>query len=146
MAAMRFFGHDPREMRMSETMLAALTNIRTAEDMIVAFRDEEQCRRLLESMVWSAGRVCPACGYKRSIAIAGRDAAPPEPTRLPKDGPRSPQHRKEAPCDRVRPSLGFEGAFQTIHYAIQNAQIANKHSAGHCNVNWRSISACDEWA
>ncbi|APG89249.1 ISSod11, transposase (plasmid) [Sinorhizobium americanum CCGM7] len=58
---------------MSETMLAALTSIRTAEDMIVAFRDEEQCRRLLESMVWPAGRVCPACGYKRSIAIAGRD-------------------------------------------------------------------------
>jgi len=47
-----FFGHNPKEMRMSETMLAALTNIRTAEDMIVAFRDEEQCRRLLESMVW----------------------------------------------------------------------------------------------
>jgi hypothetical protein len=70
---MRFFGHDPKEMRMSETMLAALTNVRTAEDMIVAFRDEEQCRRLLESMVWPAGRVCPACGYKRSIAIAGRD-------------------------------------------------------------------------
>lgn len=41
--------------------------------MIVAFRDEEQCRRLLESMVWPGGRVCPACGYKRSIAIAGRD-------------------------------------------------------------------------
>ncbi|MGO4625272.1 transposase, partial [Ensifer sp. 2YAB10] len=58
---------------MSETMLAALTNIRTAEDTVVAFRDEEQCRRLLESMVWPAGRVCPACGYKRSIAIAGRD-------------------------------------------------------------------------
>jgi transposase-like protein len=58
---------------MSETMLAALTNIRTAEDMIVAFRDEEQCRRLLESMVWPAGRVCPSCGCKRSIAIAGRD-------------------------------------------------------------------------
>ena len=64
---------------MSE-MLAALTNIRTAEDMVVAFRDEEQCRRLLESMVWPAGRVCPACGYKRSIAIdlksdAGKDVA-----------------------------------------------------------------------
>lgn len=58
---------------MSETMPAALTNIRTAEDMIVAFRDEEQSRRLPESMVWPAGRVCPACGYKRSIAIAGRD-------------------------------------------------------------------------
>ena len=58
---------------MPEKMLAALANIRTAEDMIVAFRDEEQCRRLLESMVWPDGRVCPACGYKRSIAIAGRD-------------------------------------------------------------------------
>lgn len=44
---------------MSETMLAALTNIRTAEDMIVAFRDEEQCRRLLESMVCPGGRVLP---------------------------------------------------------------------------------------
>jgi len=58
---------------MAETMLAALSNIRTAEDMIVAFRDEEQCRRLLEGMVWPDGRICPACGYKRSIAIAGRD-------------------------------------------------------------------------
>jgi transposase-like protein len=41
--------------------------------MIVAFRDEEHCRRLLEGMVWPDGRICPACGYKRSIAIAGRD-------------------------------------------------------------------------
>ncbi|RAZ93064.1 IS1595 family transposase [Mesorhizobium hawassense] len=58
---------------MSETMLAALSNIRTVEDMIAAFRDEDHCRRLLESMVWPDGRICPACGYKRSIAIAGRD-------------------------------------------------------------------------
>jgi hypothetical protein len=58
---------------MSETMLATLSNIRTVEDMIAAFRDEEHCRRLLESMVWPDGRICPACGYKRSIAIAGRD-------------------------------------------------------------------------
>ncbi len=34
---------------MPETVLAALSNIRTTEEMIVAFRDEEHCRRLLES-------------------------------------------------------------------------------------------------
>lgn len=58
---------------MSEMMLATLSNIRTVEDMVAAFRDEEHCRHLLEGMVWRDGRVCPACGYKRSIAIAGRD-------------------------------------------------------------------------
>jgi len=58
---------------MSETVLAVLTNIRTVEEMVAAFRDEEHCRRLLESMVWPDGRICPACGYKRSIALAGRD-------------------------------------------------------------------------
>lgn len=58
---------------MSETMLATLSNIRTVDDMVAAFRDEEHCRRLLESMVWPNGRICPSCGYKRSIAIAGRD-------------------------------------------------------------------------
>lgn len=58
---------------MSETMLATLSNIRTVEDMIVAFEDEQHCRRLLEGMVWPEGRICPACGYKHSIAIAGRD-------------------------------------------------------------------------
>lgn len=58
---------------MRETRLAALSNIRTVEDMVAAFRDEDHCRRLLESMVWPDGRICPACGYKRSIAIAGRD-------------------------------------------------------------------------
>lgn len=58
---------------MSEMMLAKLSNIRTVEDMVAAFRDEEHCRHLLEGMIWRDGRVCPACGYKRSIAIAGRD-------------------------------------------------------------------------
>ncbi|TNM60130.1 IS1595 family transposase [Aliirhizobium smilacinae] len=58
---------------MSETIPAVLSDIRTIDDMIAAFQDEEQCRRLLESMVWRNGRICPACGYKRSIAIAGRD-------------------------------------------------------------------------
>lgn len=41
---------------MSEMMLAMLSNIRTVEDMVAAFRDEEPCRRLLESMVWPNGR------------------------------------------------------------------------------------------
>lgn len=54
-------------------MLAALSDIRTVEDMIEAFRDEDHCRRLLESMVWPNGRICPSCGYRHSIAIAGRD-------------------------------------------------------------------------
>jgi hypothetical protein len=58
---------------MSEMMLATLSNKRTVGDMVAAFRDEEHCRHLLEGMVWRDGRVCPACGYKRSIAIAGRD-------------------------------------------------------------------------
>lgn len=58
---------------MPETTLATLSNIRTVQDMIAAFRDEEHCRRLLESMVWPNGRICPACGYKRSIAISGHD-------------------------------------------------------------------------
>jgi transposase-like protein len=57
---------------LSEMMLAMLSNIRTVEDMVAAFRDEERCRRLLESMVWPNGRICPSCGYKRSTAIAGR--------------------------------------------------------------------------
>lgn len=54
-------------------MLAALSDIRTVEDMIEAFRDEDHCRRLLESMVWPNGRIRPSCGYRHSIAIAGRD-------------------------------------------------------------------------
>ena len=51
----------------------ALLGIRTVAEMIVAVADEERCRRLLEAIVWPNGRVCPACGYKRSIALAGRD-------------------------------------------------------------------------
>lgn len=58
---------------MHETMTEMLSRIRTIEEMVVAFRDEEHCRRLLEGMVWPEGRICPSCGYKRSIAIAGRD-------------------------------------------------------------------------
>ena len=58
---------------MSGAVREVLLGIRTVAEMIEAFDDEERCRRLLEAMVWPHGRVCPACGYKRSIALAGRD-------------------------------------------------------------------------
>ena len=58
---------------MSGAVGEVLLGIRTVTEMIAAFADEERCRRLLEAMVWPNGRVCPACGYKRSIALAGRD-------------------------------------------------------------------------
>ena len=50
-----------------------LSGIRTIDDMFHAFQDEEHCRNLLESLVWSTGRICPACGFRRSIMICGRD-------------------------------------------------------------------------
>ena len=58
---------------MTGAVREVLLGIRTVTEMVEAFRDEEECRRLLEVMVWPNGRVCPACGYKRSIALAGRD-------------------------------------------------------------------------
>ena len=60
-------------MAMSVALREVLSGIRTVEEMVEAFRDEGRCRRLLEAMVWPQGRTCPACGYKRSIALAGRD-------------------------------------------------------------------------
>lgn len=53
--------------------LQELANIKTIAEMIEAFRDEERCRRLLEALVWPGGRICPACGCRRSTALAGRD-------------------------------------------------------------------------
>jgi hypothetical protein len=47
--------------------------IATVGDMIEAFQDEDRCRRLLEAMVWPRGRMRPACGYRRSTVLAGRD-------------------------------------------------------------------------
>lgn len=46
-----------------------LARITTVPDMIRAFQDESHCRRLLEAMVWPKARICPACGYRRSIAL-----------------------------------------------------------------------------
>ncbi len=58
---------------MPEDVLAVLGRIRTVSEMTRHFRDENRCRRLLEALVWPRGRICPACGYRRSTSIAGRD-------------------------------------------------------------------------
>src|SRR6516162_9341587 len=58
---------------MTGAVREVLLGIRTVAEMVEAFRDEEECRRLLEVLVWPNGRLCPACGSKRSIALAGRD-------------------------------------------------------------------------
>jgi transposase-like protein len=60
-------------MLMVDEARAVLAEITTVDDMVVAFQDEDRCRRLLEAMVWPRGRICPKCGYKNSIALAGRD-------------------------------------------------------------------------
>ena len=54
----------------------ALASITTVPDMVRAFQDEDHCRRLLEAMMWPIGRICPVCGYRRSIALTGREARP----------------------------------------------------------------------
>jgi hypothetical protein len=54
-------------------VLAVLSRISTVSEMTQAFADEDRCRRLLEAMVWPRGRICPACGYRRSCSVAGRD-------------------------------------------------------------------------
>jgi transposase-like protein len=51
----------------------ALSGITTVRDMVRAFQDEDRCRRLLEAMVWPNGRICPACGYRRSIALTSHE-------------------------------------------------------------------------
>ncbi len=58
---------------MSSEHHAVLSRIKTVSDMVEAFRNEERCRYLLERMVWPRGRICPACGFRESIALAGRD-------------------------------------------------------------------------
>jgi ISXO2-like transposase domain/Transposase zinc-ribbon domain len=58
---------------MREVVRNLLSGITTVSDMTAAFEDEERCRRLLEAMVWPRGRLCPACGCRQSVALAGRD-------------------------------------------------------------------------
>ena len=50
-----------------------LSRITTVPDMVRAFQDEDHCRHLLEAMVWPKGCICPACGYRRSTALMGRE-------------------------------------------------------------------------
>jgi transposase-like protein len=63
---------------MSNMVVGALSKIKTVSDMVMAFQDEEHYRRLLERLVWPSGGICPACicpacGYRESMALAGRD-------------------------------------------------------------------------
>lgn len=55
------------------SLLVRLGRIETVNQMVAAFADEENCRRILEDMVWPKGRFCPHCGSLRTTAIAGRD-------------------------------------------------------------------------
>jgi hypothetical protein len=41
-----------------ETLLARFSRIETVHDMAAEFRDEENCRRIIEDMVWPTGRFC----------------------------------------------------------------------------------------
>jgi transposase-like protein len=50
-----------------------LARITTVQDMVRAFQNEDHCRHLLEALAWPSGRICPACGYRRSIALTGRE-------------------------------------------------------------------------
>jgi len=58
---------------MMKAVREILADITTVNDMVAAFGDEERCRRLLEAMTWPQGRLCPRCGCRDSIALAGRD-------------------------------------------------------------------------
>ena len=49
------------------SVLEELAAFRTVAEMTEAFHDEARCRRLVEAMVWPNGRLCPACGSRRSI-------------------------------------------------------------------------------
>ena len=45
---------------MSELVRSTLAGIKTVDDMVRAFGDEERCRRLMESMIWPTGRILSA--------------------------------------------------------------------------------------
>src|SRR4051812_48467730 len=50
-----------------------LVRITTVPDMVKVSQNESHCRQLLEAMVWPNGRVCPACGYRHSIALMSQE-------------------------------------------------------------------------
>jgi Transposase zinc-ribbon domain len=57
----------------ADSVRDVLASIATVGEMTAAFQDEDHCRRLLEALVWPRGRICPACGYRCSTALARRD-------------------------------------------------------------------------
>ena len=58
---------------MTDDACEALASISTVSEMVEAFGDEDRCRQIVEAIVWPRGRLCPACGFRRSTALAGRD-------------------------------------------------------------------------
>jgi len=61
-----FWSSEFEDMMMSEWARSFLAEIETVEVMVSAFSDEVRCRKLLKAMIWPRGRICPACGFRRS--------------------------------------------------------------------------------
>ena len=55
---------------MTELAREIVARVTTVSEMVVAFRSEERCRRLLKPMVWPQGRIRPAGGC-RGVSDAG---------------------------------------------------------------------------
>ena len=102
-----------------------LAGIATVEKMTVAFQDEDHCRQLLEALVWPRGRICPACSYRCSTALAGRDigwrarpgligASP----RRDADRPRLGRGRKGQPRTTKTPVLAVVQRPEQLHDGV----------------------------
>ena len=55
--------------------LGALGELRTLDEMTTAFADEDQCRDVLEVLVWPNGVVCPFCNSRNCRRRGGQDYA-----------------------------------------------------------------------
>jgi hypothetical protein len=87
-----------REIAMELRVREALADITTGQDTVKAFQDEDHCWCLLEAMVWPNGRICLACGYRRSIALAGRESGKRARPRL---------YRRDAHAKEIRSSRPY---------------------------------------
>ena len=112
-----------------------LAGIATVEKMTVAFQDEDHCRQLLEALVWPRGCICPACSYRCSTALAGRDigwrarsgligASP----RRDADRPRLGRGRKGQPRTTKTPVLAVAQRPEQFMTVCRPAQQARESS------------------
>lgn len=101
------------------SVLEELTAIKTVAEMTEALRDEAWCRRLVEAMVWPNGRLCPACGSRRSITLA----VPPGTLSVLQSGLPLPVHRDDA-----NPVAWNEAAVADLaHGAVVHPAIGQGH-------------------